>query len=146
MFKKIFKLLFGQKKIAEKERISNLNYQMWQREKAILEKDQEIAEDKHNLKQRSWNRRIPFGKLFLIFLFINFTILEVFTGWVTISSIQLAYATGGTPDFTPLVTILGAVLGETIAYGIYSAKSKAENVQGGIVHDMAIKNNNEAVG
>jgi len=46
------------------------------------------------------------------------------------------------PDFSPLVTLISLVIGETISYGIYAAKSKAENTQGGITYDMAMKNFN----
>jgi hypothetical protein len=43
------------------------------------------------------------------------------------------------PDFSPLITLISLVVGETISYGIYSAKSKAENTQGGIIYDIAMK-------
>jgi MFS family permease len=33
--------------------------------------------------------------------------------------------------------LIGAVIGETISYGIYSAKSKAENTEGGVVFEKA---------
>jgi hypothetical protein len=38
---------------------------------------------------------------------------------------------------------MGAVLGQTISYGIYCAKSKAENTQGGVIYDLAIQNNQQ---
>ena len=44
------------------------------------------------------------------------------------------------PDLTPLITLIGAVIGETLSYGIYAAKAKAENTQGGITHDIALYN------
>ena len=71
-------------------------------------------------------------------MFINFTILELFIGYVTIQSFTLAFAIGVMPDFTPLVTLIGLIAGETISYGAYCAKSKAENIEGGIVHDTAM--------
>ena len=53
-----------------------------------------------------------------------------------------------TPDFTPLVTLIGAVISEVIGYAIYSLKAMKENTSGGIVYDSAIGNNdnNNSVG
>ena len=100
-----------------------------------------IAKEKKELKLEK--RRIKFpsqSKLFLIFLFINFTVLEIFTGQVTVQSLIIANLTGLMPDFTPLITLIGAVIGETLSYGIYSLKAKAENTEGGVIHDIAIHN------
>ena len=84
-------------------------------------------------------RKMPFSKKLLIFLFINFIILEIFTGWVTISSFTLAYAAGIAPDFAPFIALLGAVIGQTISYGIYCSKAKAENTKNGITYEMALQ-------
>ena len=144
--------LFKRKEsLSQREKKSDLEFKKWQREKIILERNQEIEEEKYNLQKRSWDRKYPFSKLLMMFLFLNFSILEVFTGWVTIQSFSLAYAIGAMPDFTPLITLLGAIIGETLSYGIYSAKSKAENIKGGIIRDLAIQqqledNNDNAVG
>lgn len=43
------------------------------------------------------------------------------------------------PDFSPLITLISLVVGETISYGIYTAKAKAENTQGGIIYESAMK-------
>ena len=53
-----------------------------------------------------------------------------------------------TPDFTPLVTLIGAVISEVIGYAIYSLKAMKENTSGGIVYDSDIGNNdnNNSVG
>ena len=44
------------------------------------------------------------------------------------------------PDFPPLITLIGAVIGQTLSYGIYSSKSKAENTKGGIIYETAMAN------
>ena len=120
---------------------------LWEYKKNIIQQKQSIKADKYQLKQEKKKFKPAFGKLFLMLLFINFTALEVFTGWVTISSFQLAYATGATPDFAPLITLLGAVLGETLSYGIYCLKAKAENTKDGIVFESAMKTtDDESVG
>lgn len=91
--------------------------------------------------------KISFSKWLIFFLFLNCTIIEIFTGWVTVQTIALAFATGLAVDFSPLVTLIGAIVGEVIGYGIYSLKSMKENTKGGIVYDSAIYNNDdESVG
>lgn len=77
--------------------------------------------------------------MFLLLLLFNFSILEGFVGYVTIKSLTIALTMGLQPDFSPLITLISLVIGETISYGIYTAKSKAENVKGGIVYDCAMK-------
>lgn len=104
------------------------------RENKIEQEKKEINNEKKKIKLPSW------GKLLLIFLFINFTALELFIGYVTMQSFSLAFAVGVMPDFTPLVTLIGLVAGETISYGAYCAKSKAENTQNGIVYELAMLN------
>lgn len=47
---------------------------------------------------------------------------------------------GMLPDFSPLITLISLVVGETISYGIYAAKSKAENTKGGITYETVMKN------
>ena len=142
MFLKIFKLLFGRKSLKEKEKISNAYCKRWEIEKKILEQQQRIKEEKYELKHRFQKKKYPFSKLLLIFLFVNFTILELFTGWVTIQSFTLAYTKEVMPDLTPLITLIGAIVGQTISYGVYAAKSKAENTAGGITYDLAMQDFN----
>jgi len=40
----------------------------------------------------------------------------------------------GMVDFTPIVTLIGAVVGEIIGFAIYAAKAAKENTVGGIVY------------
>ena len=85
-------------------------------------------------------KTISTTKLLMLFLFLNCTLIEIFTGWVTIKCIALAFATGLAVDFTPLVTLIAAVVGEVISFGIYSIKSTKENTKGGIIYDKMMKN------
>lgn len=129
-----------------KKYLSDLKFKNWQIEKPILEQNQLIKQEKDLIKCRDQKRKTAFGKLLMIFLFINFTVLELFTGWVTIKSFSLAYTIEQMPDFSPLITLLGAVIGETLSYGIYCHKAKAENTEGGIVFESAmheLRNNEE---
>lgn len=109
----------------------------WDKERPLLETQKQIRNERKEII-KSKIKLPSYSKLFLIFLLINFTALEIFTGWVTVESFRLAFETAGTPDFTPLITLMSAVIGETISYGIYCSKSKAENTIGGVVHDLAM--------
>lgn len=73
-----------------------------------------------------------------MFLFINCTLIEIFTGYATLKSFELAYSIGYGVDFSPLVALIGAVVGEVIGFAIYAVKSSKENSQGGIVYDIAM--------
>lgn len=143
MINKIKQYFNNQEPLQIREKKAARRYARWQREKTILEQEREILEQKQELTSRIWKIKMPFSKLFVIFLFINFTLLEVFTVWITIQSFTLAYAIGMMPDFSPLITLLGAILGQTLSFGIYSYKSKAENTQGGIVYDLAMAEMNQ---
>ena len=74
------------------------------------------------------------SKLLTLFLFLNCTTIEIFTGWVTVMNIHNAKELMITPDLSPLNIIIGAVIGETIGFAIYSIKAAKENSKGGIVY------------
>ena len=42
------------------------------------------------------------------------------------------------PDFTPLVTLIGAVVSEVIGFAIYAIKSAKENTEGGIIYETTM--------
>ena len=130
---------------------------LWQQLKPVLQCENKIEQEKKEIRDEKNKIKLPpWSKLLLILLFINFSLLEIFIGYVTIQSFALAFTVGIMPDFTPLVTLIGLVAGETISYGVYCAKSKAENTEGGIVYDTTMyelkygtrenENNDNAVG
>lgn len=133
--------------LKHKLEVTSLNKKLWANEKERLKCQNQIDEEKKELKGKSKEIKLPsWSKLLSLLLFINFTALEIFVGWVTIKSFTLAFQYGMSPDFTPLITLMSAVLGETISYAIYALKSKAENTKGGIVYESMIQqmqNNNE---
>lgn len=88
-------------------------------------------------------KKIPTSKKLIAFLFTNCTLIELFVAFITWRSLELSTVTLIQPDFTPLITIVGAVVGEVIGYAIYSIKSTKENTKGGITYDLAIRENNE---
>ena len=99
----------------------------WEQEKEILVEQIKLKEDQDKIK----NKKLSTSKLIILFLFLNCTIVELFTGYITLIDLRLAQTTG-IVDFTPIVTLIGAVVGEVISFGIYAVKSTKENTQGGI--------------
>ena len=99
----------------------------WAIEKELIKSKNEMKREKRELKEK-----MPTSKKLITFLFVNCTVIELFTFFVTIQSINLSPITGMSVDTAPLVTLIGAVVGEVIAYAIYSAKAAKENTEGGI--------------
>lgn len=66
------------------------------------------------------------SKKIILFLFLNCTLIELFTGYITLIDLDIARTTG-VVDFTPIVTLIAAVVGEVIGFAIYAVKSTKEN-------------------
>ena len=130
---------FTIKKLHKEREQTKFDKALWDARKPLIQIQNQIEEEKKELTIERMRTKLPScSKIFAIFLFINFTLLEIFTGWVTIKSFSLASTMGISPDFTPLITLIGAVIGQTFSYWIYSSKSKAENTQGGIVYEATM--------
>ena len=127
--------------ISEKD----LQYQekKWERQKGLLTRKKKIDDEKMAFKL-SYLPKIQTTKILMAFLFINCSIVEVFTGYVTMKSFELAQITGNSPDLTPLVSLIGAVVSEVIGFAIYSIKSTKENTKGGIVFENAMRSFNSS--
>lgn len=125
----------------KKEDIEHLEKE-WKIKKDLLERQLAVKQEKQNLKQQ-FKKSIPTSKLLILFLFINCSLIEIFTGWVTIQSLMLAGTGMITPDFTPLVTLIGAVVSEVIGFAIYALKSAKENSVGGIIYETAMAELNQ---
>ena len=124
--------------ILQKEKEVNIQIQEWEQEKKILEKEQQLKREKKKFYDK-YKKKISTSKMLIFFLFINCTIIEFFTGWVTLKSIELSFTTSMAPDFSPLVTLIGAVIGEVISFAFYSIKSTKENTKNGIVYEQAMR-------
>ena len=125
--------------MTERERDLIIAERRWQKEKPLREREYKLKEDQRQFKE-THRPKISTSKLLIIFLFINCTIIEIFTGYVTLKSLDIATMTFMMPDFTPLVTLIGAVVSEVIGFAIYAIKSAKENTSGGIVYETAIMN------
>ena len=125
--------------MTERERDLIIAERRWQKEKPLREREYKLKEDQRQFKE-THRPKISTSKLLIIFLFINCTIIEIFTGYVTLKSLDIATMTFMMPDFTPLVTLIGAVVSEVIGFAIYAVKSAKENTSGGIVYETAMMN------
>lgn len=125
-------------KLQREKKKTEFNKKVWDIRRPLIETQNQIEEEQKELQITHRKNKFPaWSKVLLIILFTNFTVLEIFIGWVTVKSFSLALSIGMMPDFTPLITLIGAVIGQTLSYGIYSSKSKAENTEGGITYEMA---------
>ena len=87
---------------------------------------------------------LTMSKKILLILIIDFILIQIFTGAATIMMLIIATSTG-IIDFTPLVALIGAVIGEVLTYLIYCLKSMKENSMGGLKYEAAmygLKQNN----
>lgn len=131
-------LLNGSKEKYEKrQKEINEKVENWEIERENIKKCNNIRDEYIQLT-KSKTDKLSMSKKALIFLFINCTLVELFTGWVTIKSFALAFAMGIMPDFSPLLAIIGAVVGEVVGLMTYYAKSTKENTVGGIVYENSL--------
>lgn len=142
--------MFGlyQKKLSERD--VALEEAKWKIDKDLIERKQALMHDKAATYKKTFKKPST-TKMLIMFLFGSCTLIELFTGWVTVQSLILAREAFITPDFTPLVTLIGAVVAEVFGFAVYSLKSAKENTAGGIVFEQAMyhMNNgddNDAVG
>lgn len=109
----------------------------WEEEKPIIIAEQDLEEDKKETKNRKKEekKKLTTTKFLMFFLFASCTIIQIFTLVVTILSIN-----AGVYDFTALQMLITAVVGEVVAFAIYSIKSLKENTKGGIIYETAMWN------
>ena len=125
------------------QKIKKINQQkeQLQKKKEYLLKKQQIKELKRGFRTKI---KLSTSKILMYFLFLNCTAIEIFTGIVTIINLNIAREIGINPDLTPLVTLIGAGVTQTIGFAIYSIKAAKENCRDGIVYQQAMfqANNN----
>lgn len=124
--------------MTKEERDITIKEHRWQREKEVLERKYKLKQEKKEFKKQ-FLPKISTSKLLILFLFINCTIIELFTGFVTLKSLDLTTLTMANPDFTPLVALIGAVVSEVVGYAVYALKSAKENTAGGIIYETAMR-------
>ena len=135
--------LFRKKSLREQEHEIKREEIYWNAEKVILERKQKLREEKREMRK---SKKMSTTKFLIGFLFINYTLVELFTGWATAQSLKISYTTGNPMDFSPLVTLIGAVVTEVMGFAVYAVKATKENTANGITYMMAQQslNNNES--
>lgn len=133
--------LFRKKSLREQEHEIKREEIYWNAEKVILERKQKLREEKREMRKP---KKMSTTKLLVGFLFVNCTLVELFTGWATAQSLKISYITGNPMDFSPLVTLIGAVVTEVMGFAVYAVKATKENTANGITYMMAQQSlNNE---
>lgn len=134
--------LFRKKSLREKEHEIRREEIYWNAEKSLLEREQKLRDEKREMRKP---KKMSTTKLLVGFLFINCTFVELFTGWATAQSLKISYMTGNPMDFSPLVTLIGAVVTEVMGFAVYAVKATKENTANGITYMMAQQsfNNND---
>lgn len=110
----------------------------WKEEKEILIEEIKIKKEKEEIK----NKKLTMSKKIILFLFINCTLIELFTGYITLLDLEIAKTTG-IVDFTPIVTLIAAVVSEVIGFAVYAIKSTKQNMQGGIIYQSMMNEYNK---
>lgn len=110
----------------------------WNEEKDVIIEEVKLKKQKDRIK----NNKMSMSKKIILFLFLNCTLIELFTGYITLIDLDIARTTGMV-DFSPIVTLIAAVVGEVIGFAIYAVKSTKENTQGGITYQAMMNEFNE---
>ena len=128
--------------LREKERLIAQKEKIWVKEKGLLEREYKIKAERKSLKEQFIEKKdkIANSKLLIWFLFINCTIIELFTIWVICKELRLAADGILMPDLSPLMALITTVVAEVIGFGIYALKSTKENTTGGIIYETAMFN------
>ena len=118
----------------------------WEKQKPIIIAEQDLKEDIQQTKNRNkppkaQRKKLTTTKFLMLFLFVSCSIIEIFTMYAIIKSMNMGLGV----DFTPLTMLITSVVAQVIGFSIYSLKSMKENTEGGIVYETALfeqKNNN----
>lgn len=110
----------------------------WEKDKDLLTKIQEMKEEKNTLLKKEEKRKLTTTKRLTFFLFINCTLIQIFTLYVLLKQLNM----GMEVDLTPLQMLITTIVGEVIVFAIYSIKSLKENTKGGIVYQTTLNEQN----
>lgn len=102
---------------------------------SLYEKKIKIWQLKNNLKQNydKYHKRET-SKIVLWFMLMLLLTIVIFTGYVTLRMMEIISNTRGMMDFTPLVALISAMIGQVIITLGYFIKSTKENSEGGVTY------------
>ena len=98
-------------------------------------KRNEYLKQKYELKKarNEYKNKMSFSKKLMIIILLNCVIIELY------AMVAMWY----NHDLLSLCALIGAVVGETVSFAIYSYKAIKENTSGGIVYKSAISSNDD---
>lgn len=99
----------------------------WEREKNLQERRYRLKQEKKQMKNKD-KKKIATTKLIVFFILFNCTMIEVYSMWVMYKFM----------DLSALYSLITAVIGESITFIAYAAKSAKENTVGGITYEKAM--------
>ncbi len=116
----------------------------WDEQKQLLQAKEKIRQQKEEIfKQKNKKKReLTTTKRLMFFLFFSCSVIQIFTMYVTIKSMNMGLGA----DFGPLQMLISAVVAEVIGFAIYSIKSLKENTKGGIIYEAAMYRNQQNQG
>lgn len=132
----------------EKEKDISAKEKLWEQQKPLLQREHKLRMEKRLFKEEQQLKRkkleIKFkkpntSKFLISFLFINCTIIEIFSCFILYVAVKSYAASGSVIDFSPLTALIGAVVTEVIGYAIYTIKATKENTKGGITYETAMR-------
>lgn len=94
-------------------------------QEALRRKELKAAREKYKQQRK----KPAVAKMALWYIFGSCTIVQIYS----------MVAMWHFADLSPLITLIGATVGEAISYCAYAAKSTKENTSGGIVYDLAMQ-------
>ena len=108
-----------------------LDYQerRWKEEKEIIDRRNKLKQARKGKK-----KKIETSKIVLWFMLCLLLSIILFTGYVTLSMMNIAANTSTMMDFTPLVALISAIVGQVIITLGYFIKSGVENREGGVTY------------
>lgn len=108
----------------------------YEEEAQILEMQEKIRRHRRKYKRQETSKLVLWFMLFLLLAIV------VFTGYATLHMMTVVTLIGGALDFTPLVALISAIVGQVIITLGYFAKSTKENSEGGVTY-LAAQNQME---
>lgn len=110
----------------------------WEKEKPILEAEEQVRQEKSKIVAQKV--KLSMTKKIVLFLVVNCTLVEIFTARLMVEQMEAAKLSGFSPDLSPQMALITAIISEVIAFLIYAFKSLQENKKGGITYELAMQN------
>ena len=117
--------MFTLNKEKTSKQLKNLD-ENWKLEKQVLKKKQQIKKERAELVREE--KKVTTTKKLVAYLFFCATAIQLFTGYLMVTQLKLLkQGMVMTLDTSPLISLIGAVVGEVMVFAVYAIKSFKEN-------------------